>query len=76
MSCEEKMVLFHTDKTASISKLTMLKKSTIEILSKFDICTIEDLCESYILGSRVEGIHDDEMYKLRSIASFYQQQCA
>ena len=72
----EKLVLFHVDKTDSIQKLTMLDKKTIEILDLFDISVINDLCERVEIGSRIEGIPDAEMQKLRTIASFYQQQCA
>lgn len=73
---EEKIVLFHTNKTDSIQKLTMLNKRTIDILNLFDITIVGDLCERVEIGSRIEGIPDAEMQKLRTIASFYQQQCA
>ena len=72
---EEKIVLFHTNKTDSIQKLTMLDKRTIDILNLFDITIVGDLCERVEIGSRIEGIPDAEMQKLRTIASFYQQQC-
>ena len=73
---EEKIVLFHTNKTDSIQKLTMLDKRTIDILDLFDITIVGDLCERVEIGSRIEGIPDAEMQKLRTIASFYQRQCA
>ena len=73
---EEKIVLFHTNKTDSIQKLTMLDKRTIDILNHLDITIVSDLCERVEIGSRIEGIPDAEMQKLRTIASFYQRQCA
>lgn len=72
----ERLVLFHVDKTDSIKKLTMLDKKTIEILDLFDITVVSDLCDHAEIGSRIEGIPDAEMQKLRTIASFIQQQCA
>ena len=42
---EEKIVLFHTNKTDSIQKLTMLDKMTIDILDKHNITIVSDLCE-------------------------------
>ena len=73
---EEKFVLFHTNKTDSIQKLTMLSKKTVEVLDLFDITIVGDLCDREEIGGRIEGIPDAEMQKLRTIASFYQQQCA
>lgn len=67
----DKAILFRVKQTDSIEKLTMLKETTIDALSAFNITIVEDLFRNdKIIGSRIEGVSDIETDKLRTICNF------
>ena len=71
----EMMVLFRTDKTSSVQKLTMLQRETRDVLANVvGITIIGDLCDCVERGGHIEGISDAEMQKIRTITSFFAQQ--